>query len=168
MHSRIHGRLLDNMDAKKRTTRVAIVCAAPIAIALMSTGTAYAASPPGVPEAERLSNGTYEANQFCDAGRPLVTSSSPVLSASPTTPQGATHPPFAPYPGLSGTFEVATAAGNRVVRASTPILNGRVFVFQVPAGKITSGDYRFRVRAQNSSTASAWTPWCSFTVSSPR
>jgi hypothetical protein len=153
------------MDAKKWAGRATFACVTPIVIATLSSGTAYAATAPGVPEAQRLSNGTYEANQFCEAGnRPLVTSISPVLSASPTTPPGSAHPPFAPYPGLTGTFEVATPAGQRLVRGSTQILNGRVFIFQVPTGRLPSGDYRWRVRAQNPSAASAWTPWCSFRV----
>jgi hypothetical protein len=154
---------------KMWTGRAAVVGAAPIVMAIMSTGTAYAAAAPGVPEAERLSNGTYEANQFCATGStPLVTSNSPVLSASPTTPPGTAHEPFAPYPGLTGTFEVATLAGQRLVRGSTPILNGRVFIFQVPTGQLSSGQYRWRVRAENATGASAWAPWCTFTVSLSR
>jgi hypothetical protein len=149
------------------STGRAVVCAAPIVIAVMSAGTAYAATTaPGVPEAERLSNGTYEANQFCETGRtPLVTSNSPVLSASPTTPPGTAHQPFTPYPGLTGTFEVTTPAGQQLARGSTPILNGRVFIFQVPTGRLSSGQYRWRVRAENAAGASPWAPWCTFTVS---
>jgi hypothetical protein len=151
------------------TGRAAVVCAAPIVTVMMSAGTAFAATAPGVPEAERLSNGTYEANQFCSTGRtPVVTSNSPVLSASPTTPPGTAHQQFAPYPGLTGTFEVSTLAGRRLVRGSTPILNGRVFIFQVPTGKLPSGQYLWRVRAENATAASDWAPSCTFTVSVSR
>jgi hypothetical protein len=134
---------------------------------LTATPAAAAPVPPGEPDAERISAGPYEGFQFCQADTALrVNSASPTLAASPTAPRGSTRPPFGPFPGLTGTFEVARPDGQVLIRQATRIENGHLFVFQVPPDRLSDGQYRWRVRAEDGAATSPWTPWCAFTLTS--
>lgn len=154
------------MRIHRWASRVAVLCAAaPLAIGTLAAP-AVAAPTPGEPAAERISAGPYEGFQVCQEGRVLrVRSAGPTLAASPTPPPGSTLPPFAPFPGLTGTFELTRGDGQLVARQTTRVEGGRVFVFQVPSGRLPDGAYRWRVRAADGATVSPWTPWCAFTLS---
>jgi hypothetical protein len=145
--------------------RAAALCAAPLIMVAVAAPPAAAGTSPGEPDAERISAGPYEGFQMCQTGAALlVTSASPTLAASPTASLGSTHPPFAPFPSLTGTFEVTTPQGQLLIRQATQIENGRLFVLQVTQGRLSDGQYRWRVRAEDGTAVSTWTPWCNFAL----
>ena len=120
---------------------------------------------PGVPDTLRISSSPYAGFQFCVGGHPVVDSQSGLLAASPT-PGSSGGTTLDPYPGLVGTFEIALADQDAFHRQSTAIeSNGHTFAYQVPQGLLPNGEYRWRIRAEDGSAVSNWSPWCSFTVS---
>ncbi|MEV4417725.1 hypothetical protein [Catellatospora sp. NPDC049609] len=123
-----------------------------------------AASLPGVPDTLRLSSFPYDGFQFCSGGHPVSTSSTPTLAASPTEADGSHPGPSKPYPNLLGRFEIALPDGPAFTNVLAPRFSDYVLAYGVPAGVLTDGEYRWRVRAEEGAEVSAWTPWCYFTV----
>lgn len=119
---------------------------------------------PGVPDTLRLSSYPYDGFQFCAGGHPVSTSLSPTLAASPTEPDGSYPGPGQPYPNLVGRFEIALPDGEPFVSVLAPHFTDYVLAYTVPMGVLADGEYRWRVRAEDGTRASAWAPWCSFTV----
>jgi hypothetical protein len=124
---------------------------------------AQAAPRPGVPETLRLSSGPYAGFEFCGAA-PTASTSGPALAASPTAPGGGYTPPGTPYPTVGATFELARPGTAAFLRQDVRPFNGFTLVYEVPAGTLADGAYRWRVRAVDRGVASAWSQWCNFTV----
>jgi hypothetical protein len=143
------------------SVRLSIVAVGMLVAGVLGSGAAGASTPttPGVPDALRISTNPYAGFQMCTVGPPLVDTRSGLLAASPT--------PWSPAgsPGLVGTFELALPDQVPFHRTSRAIeSNGHTFAYQVPQDMLPDGEYRWRVRAENGKTVSAWSPWCSFTV----
>ncbi|KAA6211245.1 hypothetical protein CP979_32950 [Streptomyces filamentosus] len=119
------------------------------------------------PEAPRVSDGSYAGFQLCGdpAGNPVVTADSPTLAATleSVAPPG-TVEPSRPGPRRKVVFEVDTVAGKPVLHRQLTSDTSHDAALQVPAGTLTEGAYRWRVRVKDGDTASAWTAWCAFTV----
>ncbi|MBV1853040.1 hypothetical protein [Catellatospora tritici] len=119
---------------------------------------------PGVPDTLRLSSYPYDGNQFCAAGHPVSTSLTPALAASPTEADGSYPGPSKPYPDVRGRFEIAQPDGEAFLNVLAPRFSDYVLAYTVPAGVLSDGEYRWRVRAEEGTAVSAWAPWCYFTV----
>lgn len=154
--------------------------AAPLAIAAASAETPAPAPAPAraadggpddlllrVPEVPRISDGPYAGFQLCGSpkGDPLVTSGAPTLAATleSVAPPG-TVETDEPGPRRKVVFEVGTAAGAEVERKQLTSDSSSEAAYQLPEGKLTDGDYRWRVRVKDGNTVSEWTAWCAFTV----
>ncbi|MER7174902.1 RICIN domain-containing protein [Streptomyces mesophilus] len=132
--------------------------------ALLSISTAAWAAAPDVPEALRISNGPYAGFQLCGA------QSAPAFSTTNTF-----APLFAasvkgvdPQPDLAGKVELARQGELpfRTYEVNTgPVGHG--WDIQIPTGTFSPGDYQWRIRAEAADGASAWSAWCSFTVTGP-
>ncbi|MDH6229269.1 hypothetical protein [Streptomyces sp. MJP52] len=162
-----------------RRTTVALVAAcavgavaAPLAFAAASAERAPATAAADdrllrTPEAPRISNDSYSGFQFCGdpAGNPVVTTGSPTLAATleSVAPPG-TVEPARPGPRRKVTFEIDTAAGKPALHRQVTSDTSHDAALQVPAGTLSDGSYRWRVRVKDGGTASAWTAWCDFTV----
>ncbi|MFD7300685.1 hypothetical protein ACFV83_07070 [Streptomyces pharetrae] len=73
-----------------------------------------------------------------------------------------------PQPHLDGTLELARPGAQpfRTYQVSTgPV--GHDWVIRLPAGTFGPGDYQWRMRAESAEGPSAWSAWCSFTVTGP-
>ncbi|APU43328.1 hypothetical protein BSL84_29740 [Streptomyces sp. TN58] len=147
--------------------------AAPIALAGSSNGAAAQAlkDKPDLllqtPAAPRISGGPYAGFQFCGAAaEPVVTSGSPTLAATleSVAPPGTVETPGSAGPRRKVAFEVATADGTQVLRKQLTSDTSHDAAYQVPDGKLSNGDYRWRVRVKDGKTGSEWTAWCAFTV----
>jgi hypothetical protein len=149
--------------------------AAPSSIAdpQQDTGKAAAAAEPrpllDTPEVPRVSDGPYAGFQFCGdpQNTPLVTSDSPTLAATleAVAPPGSTEPPQDSYrPGHMVVFEVNYADGRPLLTKQATSEVSHDALFQVPAGKLPNGDYRWRVKVHDGAAVSSWTAWCDFTV----
>lgn len=134
-----------------------------VLLALAVAPPAQAAARPGVPDTLRLSSGPYAGFEFCGAA-PTATVSGPALAATPTAPGGGYSPPGTAYPTVGATFEVARPGAAAFLREDVRPFNGYTLVYEVPAGTLADGDYRWRVRAVDRGVTSAWSPWCAFTV----
>ncbi|MFG2294625.1 hypothetical protein [Streptomyces sp. NPDC048603] len=146
--------------------------AAPLALAGSSDGAAQAleAKPdlllrtPAVP---RISDGPYAGFQFCGgSAKPVVTSDSATLAATleSVAPPGTVETPASAGPRRKVAFEVDTADGTQVLRKQLTSDTSQDAAYQLPGGKLTNGDYRWRMRVKDGNTASEWTAWCAFTV----
>ncbi|MEV1171396.1 hypothetical protein [Nonomuraea sp. NPDC049784] len=118
---------------------------------------------PGVPDTLRISTGPYSGFQQCGGagGDPVMgTGDSVTLAASPT--------PYivgVTYPNLSATFEIGHPGEEPLIRRTDAVWpSGLVFGLGVAPGTLAPGSYQFRVRAEDGNVASAWSPWCGFTV----
>lgn len=150
--------------------------AAPLSSALSgSAGDTTAAADGGpddlllrTPELPRISDGPYAGFQICGgtAGKPVVTSGSPTLAATleSIAPPGTVDSGHSSGPRRKVAFEVDAADGKQVVRKQLTSDTSHDAAYQLPEGKLTDGDYRWRVRVKDGSTASEWTAWCDFTV----
>lgn len=166
---------------RRRTRRAAFallaLCAAGAVAAPMAFAAAFADRAPAAavtddrllptPEAPRVSDGSYAGFQLCGdpAGNPVVTADSPTLAATleSVAPPG-TVEPSRPGPRRKVVFEVDTVAGKPVLHRQLTSDTSHDAALQVPAGTLTEGAYRWRVRVKDGDTASAWTAWCAFTV----
>jgi hypothetical protein len=143
--------------------RFAAAVAAPLALVAATqyavTTPALAAPPAlGTPAEPRIQTGPYTPNQLCSAGGVVVAASDRiVLAASPT--------PLGRHPGLRATFEISSPGGQSLISRTSPILpSGRVLALTLDPGTLLPGTYRFRLRAEQGTTVSDWTPWCGFAV----
>lgn len=148
--------------------RFAMAClAATAVVAGAPAAHATTSRPFGVPDSLRISASPYAGFQHC---RPDVTgvvlSQSPTFAASPTTADGRYTP--APFRGLYATFEIAEPDGTALVSERVEIWpSGRVFAFGPGLLALPAGQYQWRVRADDNSATSAWSPWCGFTLEVP-
>lgn len=150
--------------------------AAPLSSAVSGSGTqAAAASDEGgpndrllrTPEAPRISDGPYAGFQVCGGGiKPVVTSGSPTLAATleSVAPPGTVESETASGPRRKVVFEVDTDGGKQAVRKQLTSDNSHDAGFQLPEGKLTDGEYRWRMKVKDGSAVSEWTAWCDFTV----
>lgn len=121
------------------------------------------------PEVPRISDGSYSGFQFCGIpdNPPLVTTDRPSLAATleSVAPPGSVEPPEgADQPGRKVVFEVTEADGKHVLTKKATTEAGHTAVYQLPEARLTSGDYRWRVRVQDGPASSQWTAWCDFSV----
>jgi hypothetical protein len=148
--------------------------ATPLAIAAASADPAAAVADGGpdglllpTPEVPRISNSAYAGFQICGSpqGDPLVTSGSPTLAATleSVAPPG-TAETTEPGPRRKVVFEVDTLGGAEVLRKQLTSDTSHDAAYQLPEGKLTDGDYRWRMRVKDGNTVSAWTAWCTFKV----
>ncbi|QNS05399.1 RICIN domain-containing protein [Streptomyces xanthii] len=142
-------------------TRSLVVAAAGLAAACAGLPTPAWAAVPDVPEALRISDGPYAGFQFCGTGTPPAfradNAFSPLFAASVPTVE--------PQPGLAGTVELARPdePAFRSYQVDTGPA-GHGWGVQIPTSTFGAGDYRWRIRAENADGPSAWSAWCSFTV----
>lgn len=96
----------------------------------------------------------------------MVTSGSPTLAATleSIAPPGTVDSGDSSGPRRKVAFEVDAADGKQVVRKQLTSDTSHDAAYQLPEGKLTDGDYRWRMRVKDGSTASEWTAWCVFTV----
>ncbi|MFJ5711606.1 hypothetical protein [Streptomyces sp. NPDC093105] len=177
MRTRHRSRTQPRRGTRRATLALLAACAAgavatPLALAAASAEPAPAASVVDdrllpTPDAPRISDGSYAGFQLCGdpAGHPVVSGESPTLAATleSVAPPG-TVEPTRPGPRRKVTFEVDTAAGEPVLHRQLTSDTSHDAALQVPAGTLTDGAYRWRVRVKDGDTASAWTAWCDFTV----
>ncbi|MFH8754695.1 hypothetical protein [Streptomyces atroolivaceus] len=119
------------------------------------------------PEVPRISDGSYSGFQFCGTGTgPLVSSGSPTLAATleSVAPPGSVESPDDVQPGRRVVFEVDTAEGQEVLRKQATSETSHDALYQVPEGKLSDGEFRWRTRVQDGAAVSEWTQWCDFTV----
>lgn len=147
---------------KTRTAAGSAVLGLVLGLALAPA--AQAAPRPGVPATLRLSSGPYAGFDLCGGGAPTATTSGPALAATPTAPGGGYSPPGTPYPTVGATFEVARPGAAAFLRQDVRPFNGFTLLYEVPAGTLADGDYRWRLRAVDRGAASAWSAWCDFEV----
>jgi hypothetical protein len=148
--------------------RITVVGVGLIATAILGAAAATAdnsgTGEPGVPDALRISTGPYAGFQQCASERPVVDSRSGMLAASPT-PGSNGGGTLDPYPGLIGTYEIARPDQAPFHRHSETIWpSGHTFAYQIPQDMLPDGEYRWRIRAEDGTAVSDWSPWCSFTV----
>jgi hypothetical protein len=148
-------------DVQRPGRRITVLIMAVIALAgsLLAAAPAAAATTPfHAPFGAFLASSNLAQGQFCDQRKPLSRTPSPILGVSKGAPSYNTG-----RPDIKATFEVAPLEG-------APIVSGTVSLyldparFQVPAGILGEGEYRFRARAVDGKKVSAWLPWCGFTV----
>ncbi|MCP3757215.1 hypothetical protein [Streptomyces sp. TBY4] len=119
------------------------------------------------PEAPRISDGPYAGFQVCGGGiKPVVTSVSPTLAATleSVAPPGTVEDGTETGPRRKVVFEVDAADGKPAVRKQLTSDNSHDAGFQLPEGKLTEGEYRWRMKVKDGSAVSEWTAWCDFTV----
>ncbi|MBT2459588.1 hypothetical protein [Streptomyces sp. ISL-86] len=149
--------------------------AAPLSAALSTTAADAAEAQGGgrdqllpTPEVPRISDGPYAGFQLCGsaAGNPVATSGSPTLAATleSVAPPGTVETPNSDGPRRKVVFEVDEADGKQVVRKQLTSDTSHDAAYQLPEGKLTNGEYRWRVRVMDGATVSEWTAWCDFTV----
>lgn len=142
-----------------RRSAVVVLTVLAAGAAVLTSGTAGAAtSRPHAPVGDFLSSSATTAPQFCSTGSPLSRTRTPILGASKGTPA---H--NADRPNLKATFEVAPPGQAALVK-STVAFGSSPATYQVPAGILGEGTYRFRVRAVDGTSTSPWLPWCTFSV----
>lgn len=147
-------------------TAGAIAALVGASVAVASTNATASQTDPSVPGTLRVFAGPYEQAQFCEGGQTPVISgaSGGALAASPTA-FGKDAGKNRSYSSLRATFEVAKPGEAALITKSERIWpNGMVFNLALPAGELKPGAYQFRLRAIGGNQASAWTPWCGFTV----
>jgi hypothetical protein len=143
--------------------RSVLAATAGLAAVALSAPAAWAAVP-DVPEVLRISTGPYAGFQQCGAPTPPTfgtdNGSTPLFAASVRGPE--------PRPGLGGTLELARPGEQpfRALQVSTGSL-GHGWAVHIPTGTFNAGDYRWRIRAENPDGPSAWSAWCTFTVTGP-
>jgi hypothetical protein len=122
----------------------------------------------GTPQAPRISDGPYAAVQRCAAaaGKPVVANGSPTLAATleAVAPPGTAEKPGSAGPRRKVAFEIDTADGTQVLRKQLASDTSHDAAYQLPEGKLTDGEYRWRVRVKDGNAVSEWTAWCDFTV----
>ncbi|KUL34979.1 hypothetical protein ADL12_20320 [Streptomyces regalis] len=142
-----------------------VAAAAGLAAAFLSVpAAAWAATTPDVPETLRISNGPYEGFQLCGAQTPPTFSTT--NSFAPTF--AASVKGVDPQPDLGGTIELARPGEQpfRTFQVSTgPV--GHEWGIQIPTSTFGPDDYQWRIRAEGSDGPSAWSAWCTFTVTGP-
>lgn len=119
------------------------------------------------PEAPRISDGPYAGFQVCGGStKPVVTSGSPTLAATleSVAPPGTIETGTETGPRRKVVFEVDTTDGKQTVRKQLTSDNSHDAGFQLPEGKLTDGEYRWRMKVKDGSAVSEWTAWCDFTV----
>ncbi|MER7575371.1 RICIN domain-containing protein [Streptomyces sp. NPDC126514] len=147
-----------------RWMRYLLALAAGLATALLGLPGAAWAVTPDVPEALRISTGPYAGFQQCGAQTPPTFStangSAPLFAASVKG--------LDPQPHLAGTLELARP-GEPPLHTYTvntgPV--GHEWGIQIPTSTFSPGDYQWRIRAENGDGPSAWSAWCTFTVTGP-
>ncbi|CAL9459276.1 hypothetical protein SUDANB176_02608 [Streptomyces sp. enrichment culture] len=144
-----------------RRTHATIAAATGLAAALLGVPTAAWAATPDVPESLRISPDHYLGFQQCDAPTPPTFSSGsgPLFAAS--------VPGLEPRPDLGGTVEFARPGEQPFRTFQVGTGAGHVWTLAVPAGTFDPGDYRWRIRAESPDGPSAWSAWCTFTVTGP-
>ncbi|GHB50217.1 hypothetical protein GCM10010377_46620 [Streptomyces viridiviolaceus] len=132
-----------------------------LAAALLSVPTPAWAATPDVPETLRISDGPMAGFQFCGAATPPTFSTAnefgPLFAASVKG--------IDPQPDLDGTIELARA--NEQPFRSYSVNTGPVgheWGIQIPTSTFSVGDYQWRIRAEGPDGPSAWSAWCTFTV----
>ena len=141
-----------------RRTVVVMMTALAGAAVLTPRSAGAATSPPHAPVGDFLSSSTATAPQFCSTANPLSRTRTPILGVSKGTPAYNAN-----RPNLKATFEVAPLGQPALARA-TVAFGILPATYQIPAGVLGEGTYRFRVRAVDGSSVSPWLPWCTFTV----
>ncbi|MWA08358.1 hypothetical protein [Streptomyces sp. BA2] len=124
------------------------------------------AGTPGTPTLPRVSAGPYEGYQFCGATPPVVYPSVFTQFAATVEPsEGDPSYPYPSYPEMNGQFEIARPGGEDApfIQETRPANGGRALSLPL-AMSLPEGSYRWRVRAEDHSLTSSWTPWCDFTV----
>ncbi|MFI1718516.1 hypothetical protein [Streptomyces litmocidini] len=156
-----------NRKHLRRIGATAGVAAALVSVAVLgatnATGTQVE---PTVPGTLRVFAGPYEQAQFCESGpTPVISGANGgALAASPVK-FGKDAGKNRSYHALKATFEVAEPGGAAFLTRTEKIWpNGMVFNLALGAGELKPGGYRFRLRTVGGNEASAWTPWCAFTV----
>ncbi|BBH70784.1 hypothetical protein ACTI_74690 [Actinoplanes sp. OR16] len=119
---------------------------------------AAATTRPHTPVGPSLRSDALTAPQFCDEITPVSRTLTPILAVSSGAPAWNTG-----RPNLAAGYEVAPAGLPVIARATVRFDTG-FGRYQIPAGVLTDGEYRFRVRAVDGAKASDWLPWCAFTV----
>jgi hypothetical protein len=145
-------------------SRMRSLAAVSLTAAFLGVPTAAWAATPDVPEALRISDGPMAGFQQCNAPTPPTFSNTnrfaPLFAAS--------VPALEPQPYLGGTMEFARAGGQPygTYRVDTGHY-GHGWNLQIPADTFGPGDYQWRIRAEDDGEVSAWSAWCSFTVTGP-
>ncbi|MEU0163229.1 hypothetical protein ABZ154_31645 [Streptomyces sp. NPDC006261] len=121
------------------------------------------------PEVTRVSDGSYSGFQFCGIpdNPPQVSTDRPSLAATleSVAPPGSVEPPEGEnQPGRKVVFEVTEAGGEPVLTKQATTEASHTAIYQFSEGKLTDGDYRWRVRVQDGPATSQWTAWCDFSV----
>ncbi|CAL9528725.1 hypothetical protein SUDANB105_03975 [Streptomyces sp. enrichment culture] len=150
----------------RRIGATAGVIAALVSVAVASASATGSQADPSVPGTLRVFAGPYEQAQFCEGGPTPVISSARggALAASPTE-FGKDAGKNRSYSSLRATFEVAEPGEAPLITKTKRIWpNGMVFNLALAAGDLKPGEYQFRLQAIGGNQASAWTPWCTFTV----
>ncbi|WP_433831126.1 hypothetical protein ACQP2E_12680 [Actinoplanes sp. CA-015351] len=146
----------------RRRKQPAAVIVTVVALGSVLAGGAPAAAAqtrPHAPVEPFLTSDAVTAPQFCSAGKPVSRTLTPILGVSSGAPAWNTG-----RPDLQAAYEVAPAGQPVIARATVRFDSSPAARYQVPAGTLTDGEYRFRVRAVDGGKASGWLPWCSFTV----
>ncbi|MGW9249841.1 RICIN domain-containing protein [Streptomyces badius] len=126
--------------------------------------TASATPTADAPENLRISDGSYAGFQLCgDQSRPAFSTSNtfgPLFAASVKG--------LDPRPDLGGTLELARPGEQpfQVLPVSTGPL-GHGWDVQLPTSTFSPGEYQWRIRAEGPAGPSAWSAWCTFTVTGP-
>ncbi|RPK80551.1 MULTISPECIES: RICIN domain-containing protein [Streptomyces] len=126
--------------------------------------TASAAPTADVPETLRISDGPYAGFQLCGG------QSQPAFSTTNTFGAlfAASVKGLDPRPDLGGTLELARLGEQpfRTLPVSTGPL-GHGWDIQLPTSTFSPGDYQWRIRAEGPAGPSAWSAWCTFSVTGP-
>ncbi|MBC2900255.1 RICIN domain-containing protein [Streptomyces cupreus] len=147
-----------------RRIRSVLVAAVGLATAFLSVSAPAWAATPDVPESLRISDGPYAGFQMC--GAPTAPTFSTTNGSAPLF--AASVRGVDPQPHLGGTLEIARPGEQpfHTVQVSTgPV--GHEWGVQIPTSTFSPGDYQWRIRAEGSDGPSAWSAWCTFTVTGP-
>jgi hypothetical protein len=144
-----------------RGIRFVAAAALGLAAFLGVPATASAAPTTDVPETLRISDGPQAGFQLCGGqSRPTFSTTNtfgPLFAASVKG--------LDPQPDLGGTLELARL-GEQPFRAF-PVSTGPLghgWNLQLPTSTFSPGDYQWRIRAEGPAGPSAWSAWCTFTV----
>ncbi|MFE0801336.1 RICIN domain-containing protein [Streptomyces sp. NPDC058812] len=147
-----------------RGIRSVVTAALGLAACLGVPAAASAATTTDVPETLRISDGPYAGFQLC--GRQPQPTFSTTNTFGPLF--AASVKGLDPQPDLGGTLELARLGEQpfRTIPVSTGPL-GHGWDIQLPTSTFSPGDYQWRIRAEGPDGPSAWSAWCTFTVTGP-
>jgi hypothetical protein len=141
-----------------RRTVVLVMMVLTLSAAVSPVSATAAVSPPHAPVGPFLTSSSLTSPQFCSGGGALSRTLTPILGVSKGTPAYNSD-----RPNLKATFEVAPLGQASLVSADVAFTVSSAR-YQIPAGVLGEGEYRFRVRAVDGDQVSEWLPWCAFTV----